>query len=448
MELNERMVRERAEEEARLLGGLGSLASLRRKARPAPVIERRPEPMPIREEPVKVAEVKPDPMAADDDMMRYGNAIAKIESRGQPNEGYGAVGPDTGKGNRAYGRYQVMDFNIGPWTKEALGSSLTPQEFLANREAQDAVFKLKFGQSLAKYGNPRDAASVWFTGQPLARGRGLADVNKMTGSRYVDLFDRGLYAGGGLVGWIKRQFDDEPQNPERSWDMDPPVSQYTSDEEAREARLYKVRHGNPNEHDIHAGTRISREETAGDELANRWNTLDMFYRPAKEKQLGWDRADRVYATQMDANKSPISALGFDPSRISTSDNSNINMKGGYFPKTDRIWAALSIPGNVAHESMHRGQYKIMNDPEGAKLMKDEDLETHVRANMMRTFGPSAEAEPIRHSRNYGYLGHNPHIEKAKQILSDKSYQKKLRAIDRVAHRLLAEEIIARQGGVR
>jgi hypothetical protein len=48
----------------------------------------------------------------------YADAIASIESAGSGD--YSAIGPDTGKG-RAYGRYQVMDFNIGPWTEKHLG---------------------------------------------------------------------------------------------------------------------------------------------------------------------------------------------------------------------------------------------------------------------------------------------------------------------------------------
>ena len=92
-----------------------------------------------------------------------GNAISGIESAGQPNGGYGAIGPAANKdGNRAYGKYQVMDFNIPTWTKEVIGEPMTPQQFLANPQAQDAVFNAKFGQYTQKYG-PEGAARgmVW-----------------------------------------------------------------------------------------------------------------------------------------------------------------------------------------------------------------------------------------------------------------------------------------------
>lgn len=126
-------------------------------------------------------------------MSQYGDAIAGIESGGQQDP-YAAIGPVTRTGDRAYGRYQVMGNNVGPWTAEVLGKPMTPQEFAASPQAQDAVFEAKFGQSVAKYGNPQDAASVWFTGRPLAQGAGSSDVNGVTGQGYVDKFNRNLGA--------------------------------------------------------------------------------------------------------------------------------------------------------------------------------------------------------------------------------------------------------------
>jgi hypothetical protein len=118
----------------------------------------------------------------------YANAIKSIESGGN----YGALGPLTRTGDRAYGAYQVMGANIPSWTKGATGSSLSPSEFLGSKGAQDAVFEKYFGASVSKYGNPQDAASVWFTGRPLAQGAGAADVLGTTGSGYVDEFNKAL----------------------------------------------------------------------------------------------------------------------------------------------------------------------------------------------------------------------------------------------------------------
>jgi hypothetical protein len=123
-------------------------------------------------------------------VMDWANAIASIESAGSGD--YSALGPITAKGNRAYGRYQIMDFNIGPWTEKYLGRRLTPEEFLASKEAQDAVFAGEFGGNVEKYGNPQDAASVWFTGKPVATGGNRKDILGTTGSGYVNKFNEAL----------------------------------------------------------------------------------------------------------------------------------------------------------------------------------------------------------------------------------------------------------------
>lgn len=123
----------------------------------------------------------------------YAGAISGIESRGSGD--YKAMGPVTRTGDRAYGKYGVMGANIPQWTKEVLGQSMTPQQFVASPQAQDAVFKAKFGGLVQRYGNPQDAASAWFTGKPQAQGANRADVNGMTGSNYVQKFNQGMGQG-------------------------------------------------------------------------------------------------------------------------------------------------------------------------------------------------------------------------------------------------------------
>jgi hypothetical protein len=125
------------------------------------------------------------------DMDRAKYASGSIESGGR----YNAVGPVTNRGDRAYGKYQVMGANIPSWTKEALGSSMTPSEFLASPEAQEKVFETQFGKSVAKYGNPADAASVWFSGRPLAKAGNASDVLGTTVPQYVQKF-MAAYEGG------------------------------------------------------------------------------------------------------------------------------------------------------------------------------------------------------------------------------------------------------------
>lgn len=90
------------------------------------------------------------------------SSIGSVESRHQ----YDAMGPVTDSGDRAYGRFQVMGENVGPWTERHFGTKLTPTEFLATPEAQHAVFRGEMGDYFSKYGTLEDAASMWFSGKP------------------------------------------------------------------------------------------------------------------------------------------------------------------------------------------------------------------------------------------------------------------------------------------
>ena len=107
------------------------------------------------------------------------NIAGRIESGGQPNGGYGALGPVTRSGDRAYGKYQIMGNNIPQWTQEVLGQPMSKDAFLANPQAQEAVTSAKLGQYMNRYG-PNGAAHMWFTGSPTSNA---ADVNGMTGNR-------------------------------------------------------------------------------------------------------------------------------------------------------------------------------------------------------------------------------------------------------------------------
>lgn len=130
--------------------------------------------------------------AAPFDMGRAKAAISGIESGGN----YGALGPVTKTGDRAYGKYQVMGANIPSWTREALGRSMTPAEFLRDPETQEKVFEHHFGKSVQRYGNAADAASVWFSGRPIARAGNATDILGTTVPGYVNKF-MAAYGGGG-----------------------------------------------------------------------------------------------------------------------------------------------------------------------------------------------------------------------------------------------------------
>lgn len=87
-------------------------------------------------------------------------AISEQESHGR----YGAVGPSVQGGHHAYGKYQVMDYNIPGWTKKYLGHSMTVSQYLASPSAQEAVARGVLKGYYNSYG-AKGAAAMWYSGQ-------------------------------------------------------------------------------------------------------------------------------------------------------------------------------------------------------------------------------------------------------------------------------------------
>lgn len=121
-------------------------------------------------------------------LAQYAQAIKGIESSGN----YNALGPLTGSGDRAYGAYQIMGANIGPWSKAALGRSLSIEEFLANPSLQDQIFNHRFGGYVSQYG-ATGAAKAWFGGPGAVNGSGNAsDILGTSVNQYAAKFNSAL----------------------------------------------------------------------------------------------------------------------------------------------------------------------------------------------------------------------------------------------------------------
>lgn len=89
------------------------------------------------------------------DFGSFVNAIRRKESGGN----YGAVNRHSG----ALGAYQIMPGNLGPWSREILGRSVSRSEFLSNPRIQDAIAIGKLKQYYQRYG-PAGAAVAWYAG--------------------------------------------------------------------------------------------------------------------------------------------------------------------------------------------------------------------------------------------------------------------------------------------
>jgi hypothetical protein len=132
----------------------------------------------------------PAEQPADDRIDRTLSALERIESGGRSD----IVGPASRKGDRPYGLYQVMGANIPSWTEEALGRRMTPEEFRLDAKAQKDTARHRVGLYMNQYDDPRQAASMWFTGKPIEKAGNVADVLGTTNPKYLSMFDR--YYGG------------------------------------------------------------------------------------------------------------------------------------------------------------------------------------------------------------------------------------------------------------
>lgn len=126
-------------------------------------------------------------------------AATRLQESGSPSGNYGAIGKPVKRGDGfdyAYGAYGIMGANIPSWTKEVLGKSMTPDEFLRDPQAQDTVAKAKLAEYHAKYGNIEDVASMWFSGKPFENNTSVDATSGMTVPEYVSDMVSNYYGGG------------------------------------------------------------------------------------------------------------------------------------------------------------------------------------------------------------------------------------------------------------
>lgn len=107
----------------------------------------------------------------------------------------------------ATGAYQVLKSNIAAWTKDVLGKSLTLDQWLGNKEAQDKVAMTKLGALQKKYGNWQQAAAVWFSGQPYINSDASDGGN--TVPQYIAKVMTALQKGKSVDGSGAVQVDDK-----------------------------------------------------------------------------------------------------------------------------------------------------------------------------------------------------------------------------------------------
>lgn len=228
---------------------------------------------------------------------------------------------------------------------------------------------------------------------------------------------------------------DQTPDPQRSWDIVPPTEDWPTPQDVAAARDYKKNFGNQAERDINTGTPLS--QVSDENLVKALYTSGYNTHPA-ETPLSASSAERLYAAQMSANKTPLSSLGFDPNRMTLTPTGDYSILGAYFPETDRIWTTNSRTTPV-HESIHRGISQLVEDqPEFIDRMNKwkGGEETLVRALMLRHFG-DAENQTYK---SRGRLP-SPQVAQARVAMGNPEFQKLLGDIERSAHYKYAKKLI-------
>lgn len=276
---------------------------------------------------------------------------------------------------------------------------------------------------------------------------------------------KGFDEGGGVWDRTMRavglRADPPFRDPQSSWDIDPLPSEYPTIGDAQAARLYAIKYGDPNTRIIDNDYKMSQLAIKGQPLINALGEGDFpkqqeyaFSNPPTPTRLGWDSADRMQQAQEAARLSPTAQLGFDPSQATyTPNNARVSWLGATdFSNTKRMWFDNRSETTPVHESLHRGHALMMDDPEGREILKkvyskyEDPEERLVRAEMQRRFNPDVE-DP--HGQYWGKTTdkwENP-ILRVRTDLSNQEFRKYLKQLDKVAHRMGAERLLAKEGGV-
>src|SRR5574342_11421 len=129
-------------------------------------------------------------MATQEEIDAALNAILGIES----SRDYGSVGPTHPRLGRALGGFQVMEANLRPWLRDAGMADMTPEEFLRSPEAQNRLFRHRFGMYANRYGL-EGASRAWFAGEGGMNDPNRRDVFGTTVDEYARRFNAQLGQG-------------------------------------------------------------------------------------------------------------------------------------------------------------------------------------------------------------------------------------------------------------
>jgi hypothetical protein len=211
----------------------------------------------------------------------------------------------------------------------------------------------------------------------------------------------------------------------KSWDRDPDIKPFPSQDDAFEAARYKRAHGDPNIQAIDIGDPYRRETGRGywdrfEQTQGRGDLAGKPKPPVVMQPTNPTETDYLRQGQLAASQMPVTYGRFDPKNTSISVRGVQSNYGGFsdpFNKPTSMWAESNRanidqnPSTPAHELGHLAYYDLYNNVPGAKdiiLGLDRKFITHndaeqgfgvhellTRGNLQRNFGPDVEGTVLK-----------------------------------------------------
>lgn len=217
----------------------------------------------------------------------------------------------------------------------------------------------------------------------------------------------------GVLDWLFGR--SEP--PSKAIDL-PRATGYPNEDDVNFARMQDATYGDPMAGQLQQGARGSPLKTT-QQMAGRLTP------PAPEgmrQELSYPQLQALYAAWLAAQRSPLAALGFDPSRAVVADKGpTMTIAGTYTPSSDRIYADLRVSPALTHENTHRGMQQLRQS--GVDAPSGGDEERAVRALMLRNYG-DVESQ-------YGSAGAKQ-VDTARAFMKDRQFSEALDRYEQAA----------------
>jgi len=193
----------------------------------------------------------------------------------------------------------------------------------------------------------------------------MPEAAEKEGDDWLSILGRSLFGG-------KKEEKKAPKEPvfrtepPTAIQQEPPSKEYPGPVELETSKAVEQYYGNPFAAYFTPGlasTRVAKSHADTEALFQSGMPVGKMGL-GRAEMVDPERADRIHAGWLAAERSPVAAMGFDPSRTIESRSKPgqaVAWSGAYQPAGDRMWYDAKTPFTMVHESMHRGIRKLEKD---------------------------------------------------------------------------------------